>query len=307
MRVILLAMLGCMGAADAFVVPPSAALFTSTARLPAGSKSVRASVQQTVQPTLRASAQEEGVGDLSRRSVLALIGLVPGSAWAAVSEAEVSSPKNDPYYKKLRDSQDPSSERKRLQKGMANPGASRKKIDVPKALQKGALEPPDYVFPTSIKDLEEYEQTKNGLYFQSLKKGKGTTVPNKGDIIEIHYVGSVLTTDEEGNYEVAEREGDPEIYPNLPQGIIRDSPRFDSSYDRGRTMKVRFGRAQLAGGMEEALADMHPGDAKMVFLVPELAYACPAGKVCFPDIEVDERLAFYVELVSTGKKGEGGG
>ena len=54
-------------------------------------------------------------------------------------------------------------------------------------------------------------------------------------------------TDDEGNYEVAEREGDPEIYPNLPQGIIRDSPRFDSSYDRGRSMKVRFGRAQLAG------------------------------------------------------------
>jgi hypothetical protein len=34
--------------------------------------------------------------------------------------------------------------------------------------------------------------------------------------------------------------------------------------------------------------DMHPGDAKMVFLVPELAYACPPGKVfalsaCIPD------------------------
>ena len=24
---------------------------------------------------------------------------------------------------------------------------------------------------------------------------------------------------------------------------------------------------------------MHPGDAKMVFLIPELAYACPPGKV----------------------------
>ena len=33
------------------------------------------------------------------------------------------------------------------------------------------------------------------------------------------------------------------------------------------------------GGLEEALTDMHPGDAKMVFLVPELAYACPPGKV----------------------------
>lgn len=140
-----------------------------------------------------------------------------------------------------------------------------------------------------------------------MKKGEGKNVPKKGSIIEIHYVASVCTTDEAGNYDLSEREGDPEIYPNLPQGIIRDSPRFDSSYDRGRTMKVRFGRAQLAGGLEEALADMHPGDAKMVFLIPELAYACPPGKVCFPDIEIDERIAIYVELVSTGAKGEGGG
>ncbi len=29
--------------------------------------------------------------------------------------------------------------------------------------------------------------------------------------------------------------------------------------------------------------------------------------MCFPDIEVDERLAFYIELVSVGAKGEGGG
>ena len=30
-------------------------------------------------------------------------------------------------------------------------------------------------------------------------------------------------------------------------------------------------------------------------------------QVCFPDIEIDERIAIYVELVSTGAKGEGGG
>jgi FKBP-type peptidyl-prolyl cis-trans isomerase 2 len=65
------------------------------------------------------------------------------------------------------------------------------------------------------------------------------------------------------------------------QGIIRDSPRYDSSYDRGRAMKVRYGRAQLTLGLEEALADMHPGDAKMVLLTPDLAYACPVGKVRF--------------------------
>jgi hypothetical protein len=39
---------------------------------------------------------------------------------------------------------------------------------------------------------------------------------------------------------------------------------------------------------------MHPGDAKMVFLVPELAYACPPGKVftrpsSIPDTKQRER------------------
>ena len=30
-------------------------------------------------------------------------------------------------------------------------------------------------------------------------------------------------------------------------------------------------------------------------------------QVCFPDIEADERIAIYVELISTNSKGEGGG
>ena len=148
---------------------------------------------------------------------------------------------------------------------------------------------------------------KGGLANDPITQGRKGQTPKKGQVVEIHYVGCVATTDEDGNYDLAEREGDPEIYPNLPQGILRDSPRFDSSFDRGRTMKVRFGRAQLAGGLEEALSDMTAGGAKMVFLTPELAYSCPPGKVCFPDIEADERLAFYVELVSVGVKGEGGG
>lgn len=305
MRVVLLAAISCIGAAEAFLAPP--ALFGAAARLPPGVKSLRSSGHSG---GLHASVNrdKENAGELSRRSALALIGLLPSCAFAADTAEQVSSPKNDPYYKNLVESQDPSSERKRLQKGMANPGATRKKIEVPKALRKkGALEAPDISFPSSMKDLDEYTQTKSGLYFQELKQGDGSRLPKKGDIVELHYVAAVCVADEEGNYEVAEREGEPEIYPNLPQGIIRESPRFDSSYDRGRTMKARFGKAQLAGGLEEAIADMSPGGAKMVFLIPELAYACPAGKVCFPDIEADERIAFYVEVVSVGKSGEGGG
>jgi len=297
------------GGADSFVMPPAAAaLYGGGTRLrPA--ESARALRRRE---GVRASAQddkEQRRADVSRRSAIALLGLLPYASASAAPAPEEVNPKNDPYYQKLRDSQDPSAERKRLQKGMASPGSTRKTIEVPKALlKKGALQPPDIEFPKSAADLEEYTLTESGLYFQPVKTGKGAgQLPKKGEVIEIHYIGAVATVDEEGTYDVAEREGNPEIYPNLPQGIIRDSPRFDSSYDRGRTMKVRFGRAQLAGGLEEALADMHPGDAKMVLLTPDLAYACPAGKVCFPDIEADERLVFYVEVVSTGGKGDVGG
>ena len=48
-------------------------------------------------------------------------------------------------------------------------------------------------------------------------------MPKKGSIIEIHYVASVCTTDEAGNYDLSEREGDPEIYPNLPQVLQEDT------------------------------------------------------------------------------------
>jgi hypothetical protein len=65
------------------------------------------------------------------------------------------------------------------------------------------------------------------------------------------------------------------------QGIVRDSPKFDSSFDRGRTLKAKYKRAQLSLGLEEALEDMKPGSVKMVFLVPELSIACP--RVRLPD------------------------
>jgi hypothetical protein len=68
------------------------------------------------------------------------------------------------------------------------------------------------------------------------------------------------------------------------------------------------------GGLEEALTDMHPGDAKMVFLVPELAYACPPGKVftrpsSIPDTKQRERRGsvkrfffFFLLLANTSKQ-----
>ena len=68
-----------------------------------------------------------------------------------------------------------------------------------------------------------YTYTYAYTYTYIHQKGEGKNVPKKGSIIEIHYVASVCTTDEAGNYDLSEREGDPEIYPNLPQVLQEDT------------------------------------------------------------------------------------
>jgi len=151
-----------------------------------------------------------------------------------------------------------------------------------------------------VADLKAWNQTESGLYFQELAVGNGSS-PKKGNILEVNYIGAVCDVDKDGTYDCAEPSGDVEIYPSMPQGILKDSPSYDSSFERGRPMKVRFGGAQLCKGLEEALAGMQEGGRKLVFLVPELSFACPKGRVCVADIEVDQRLAFYIELVSVGK------
>ncbi len=93
----------------------------------------------------------------------------------------------------------------------------------------------------------------------------------------------------------------------MVQGIVRDSPKFDSSFDRGRTLKAKYRRAQLSLGLEEALADMKPGGVKMVFLVPELSIACPKVRIPLPSpptpapIPLKATRAFleYIVCVST--------
>jgi hypothetical protein len=47
---------------------------------------------------------------------------------------------------------------------------------------------------------------------------------------------------------------------------------------------------------------MKPGGVKMVFLTPDLSFACPKGRQCVADIEIDQRLAFYLELISVGEQ-----
>jgi len=247
-------------------------------------------MQRMERRSLAMMAEKESEG-ISRRDMLSVLLAAPALSLLG-GEAEAAEEKQV-----LRESD-------RLRRGLSTPGTNRNKIFV-----KGSgKDSPAVQFPASVKDLESYSQTKSGLYYKVLKVGNETLKsPQKGDVVELHYIGSACTAESDGTYECSERESDPEIYPSMPQGILKDSPRFDSSFDRGRTMKVRYGKAQLTLGLEEAMRDMKPGGAKLVFLVPELAYACPPGKMCVPDIEANERLAFYIELISVNEINEVGG
>lgn len=178
------------------------------------------------------------------------------------------------------------------------PGKDRNKIQVAPNTGKKS---PEVAFPASAADLKSYNLTSSGLYVKELQAGDPAgRIPQEGDVIEINYVATVCEAAADGTYDCATRAEAPEIYPNLPQGILKDSPRYDSSYDRGRSMKVRYGKGQLTLGLEEALRDMKPGGSKLVFMTPDQSYACPKGRICVSDLEVDERLALRVDLVSVG-------
>lgn len=234
---------------------------------------------------------------LSRRDALgaalsgaALLGFAP-EAFADMAKTEAELTEADRMAAKIREKD----------ATFIQPGKNRNNIKVPKAIRK--LKAPKITFPASTADLEDYTLTPSGLYVQELVVGdEAGESPSSGKVLEIHYIGSVCLAESDGTYDCAVKSGPADIYPNLPQGILQNSPSFDSSYGRGRTMKVRYQRAQLSQGLEEALSTMKPGGSRMVFLTPALSFACPKGRQCVADIEIDQRMAFYIKLVSVGEK-----
>jgi hypothetical protein len=127
--------------------------------------------------------------------------------------------------------------------------------------------------------------------------------PKDGDTVVFQYIGQVCEVDKDGEYDCAPREA-PEVYPTLPQGIAADSPKYDSSFLRGRAQEARVGKSQISLGLEEAIKGMKPGGVRMVFLVPELSISCPKGRVCVAEIDTSERISLYVELLSVNGKGD---
>ena len=109
-----------------------------------------------------------------------------------------------------------------------------------------------------------FEETKTGLKYIVLKKGKGKK-PSSGDLVKVHYKGELL-----------------------------DGTVFDSSYKRNQPIEFKVGEGQVISGWDEGIMLLNKGD-KARFIIPSyLAYGeNGAGGVIPPNAT----LIFEVELV----------
>ena len=82
--------------------------------------------------------------------------------------------------------------------------------------------------------------SKSGLKYIDEKIGEGEN-PKKGDIIVVHYTGT-----------------------------LEDGSKFDSSRDRGQPFEFPIGMGRVIKGWEEGLATMKTGGKRKLIIPPEL-------------------------------------
>ena len=114
-------------------------------------------------------------------------------------------------------------------------------------------------------DINKLVVDSSGLEWVVRNEGMGER-PKKGDGIAAHYTGYLL----------------------------ENGKTFDSSYKRGRPFVTPIGVGKVIKGWDIAFLDMRPGEKRVLFIPPDLAYGeRGAGKKIPPDAV----LVFDVELV----------
>lgn len=108
---------------------------------------------------------------------------------------------------------------------------------------------------------EEAEKTASGMVYYCMKEGDGAS-PVVEDEVEVHY-----------------------------HGTLTDGTVFDSSVDRGSTIKFKLG--QVIKGWQEGLAMMKEGGKATLVIPPELAYGDAGSGGAVPP---GATLKFEVEL-----------
>ncbi len=107
-----------------------------------------------------------------------------------------------------------------------------------------------------------------GLTYIDAVVGDGD-IAAKGDVVDVHYTGWVLT-----------------------EGEKAPEP-FDSSVTRGESAKFVVGVGQLIKGWDEGIPGMNVGGKRELTIAPDLAY----GTVERPNIPANSTLFFEVELL----------
>ncbi|MEK1838568.1 FKBP-type peptidyl-prolyl cis-trans isomerase [Pseudomonas sp. NPDC089918] len=107
---------------------------------------------------------------------------------------------------------------------------------------------------------------KMGVTLETLEPGDGTTFPKGGQIVSVHYTGTLV-----------------------------NGEKFDSSHDRGEPFKFKIGVGQVIKGWDEGVAQMSVGQKSKLTISPDFGYGTRgAGEVIPPNAT----LIFDVELIS---------
>ncbi|KAF7593179.1 FK506 binding protein proline rotamase rapamycin-binding protein [Aspergillus hancockii] len=112
-----------------------------------------------------------------------------------------------------------------------------------------------------------------GVDVKKITETESLVFPNKGDFVEIHYIGWLK--DE-----------------NAPD---KKGAEFDSSRKRGRPLRVAIGTGQVIQGWDEGVPQLRLGEKALLTITGDYAY----GEGGFPGlIPPMATLLFEVELVS---------
>ncbi len=114
--------------------------------------------------------------------------------------------------------------------------------------------------------------TTSGLKYEILQKSQDSQMPQKGDLVMVHYTGWL------------ENKGQP-------------GTKFDSSLDRGQPLVFKIGMGQVIKGWDEGVMAMKVGEKRRLIIPSKLAYGDRgAGNVIPPN----STLIFDVELLKVG-------
>jgi peptidylprolyl isomerase len=112
---------------------------------------------------------------------------------------------------------------------------------------------------------EEVSVTTSELKIETLKQGTGDKVTKSGDMISVHYTGT-----------------------------LENGTKFDSSLDRGTPFKFDLGAGQVIKGWDQGLIGMKVGEKRKLTIPPSLGYG---DRAMGDKIPANSVLIFEVELL----------